>query len=81
MGYLQATKTVKIDQDRKNIPTQKDVIIYQTKETSIDTPEGRLIKKTYKKKNISRIMNETKKLVKGNTASEKLAEIEKIFTK
>lgn len=80
MGYLQATKKVRLDKKRE-MPKTENIIVCQVKENIVNTPEGKLIKKTYKGKNITKIMNETKKLVKANTASEKLAEIEKIFTK
>lgn len=80
MGYLQATKKVRLEKKRE-VPKKEDIIVCQVKETIVNTPEGKLIKKTYKGKNVSKIMNETKKLVKANTATEKLAEIEKIFTK
>lgn len=79
MGYLQATKTIAKKVPVKVEPKQ-DIIVAEAVETIEETENGRLIKRTFKKRNVTKIMNETKKLIKANTASEKLAEIERIFT-
>ena len=80
MGYLQATKKI-VKKVPVKVEPRQDIIVSEAVETIVETEEGRLIKTSYKKRNVTKIMNETKKLVKGNTATEKLAEIEKIFTK
>lgn len=80
MGYLQATKKIAKKVATKIEPRQ-DIIVAEPIETIEETEQGQLIKTTYKKRNVTKIMNETKKLIKANTATEKLAEIEKIFTK
>jgi hypothetical protein len=56
--------------------------IYVTKTKTIVTYENgcRVERQVKKEVNITKMMNESKKLVKQNTAQEKLNEIEKIFS-
>lgn len=59
----------------------QDIIAKRAKKI-IEYQNGARIERTvYTEVNITRMVNETKKLVKTDTATEKLAEIEKIFTK
>lgn len=69
---------------RKEIPVynQKDIIITKYKnETTYNEDGSRTEKRVPVKVNITKKVNETAKLVKEQTAAEKLAELEKIFTK
>lgn len=56
--------------------------IYVTKTKTVVTYENgcRVERQIKKKVNLSKMINESKKLVKQNTAQEKLNEIEKIFS-
>lgn len=59
-----------------------ELIVTRSNPTLRVNEAGRLEMVTkYKKVNISRMVNETKKLIKAETAAEKLAEIQKVFSK
>ena len=58
-----------------------EIIVTRYEVTEEETKEGILIKKIPHKVNLTRKINETAKLVKTYTAEEKLAELEKVFTK
>ena len=69
---------------RKEIPEykQKDIIITKYKnETTYNEDGSKTVKRVPVMVNITKKVNETAKLVKEQTATEKLAELEKIFTK
>ena len=58
-----------------------DIIITRLHEVISYDEKGRMITEYKKEKiNISKAMNETKKIVMANVAEKKLSEIEKIFT-
>lgn len=61
---------------------QRDIIITKYKETTIYNEDGSILtKKEPVQVNITKKVNETKKMIKNYTAEEKLAELEKVFTK
>lgn len=60
----------------------KDVIVTRYTEVETVNENGeKVIKRKANEINVTKLVNETKKLVKNATAEEKLAELEKIFTK
>ena len=62
--------------------TSKDVIITKYKIETIENEDGTTtIKRIPVNVNITKKVNETKKMIKNYTAEEKLAELEKVFTK
>ena len=66
--------------ETKNIV--KDVIITKYEKKTTYNEEGdMIIKRIPVKVNITKKVNETAKIIKEQTAAEKLADIEKIFTK
>lgn len=63
-------------------PNNDEIIIKRTTTEWIENENGRIELATKTKNvNITRMVNETKKLVKAETAAEKLAEIQKVFSK
>lgn len=59
-----------------------DIIIEKLTYQETVTENGIIEKKpTYKKVNLTKKINETAKLLKTNTAEEKIKELEKIFTR
>ena len=66
----------------KEVPENADIIItkYETK-TEYTDDGSKLEKRVPIKVNITKKINETKKLLKTTTAEQKMAEIEKIFSK
>lgn len=72
----------KKDKVRKAAPEQSEIIITKYETVTEYGTEGEEIKRRLPKKvNITRKINETKKLLKNYTAEEKVKEIEKIFSK
>lgn len=64
----------------KNKPKKRDIIIKKAKKT-IEYKEGcEIHKTTYENVNITKKVNETKKLIQGLTAEQKIQELEKLFT-
>lgn len=66
----------------KEVPEHADIIItkYETK-TEYTEDGSKLEKRVPIKVNITKKINETKKILKTTTAEQKMAEIEKIFSK
>ena len=65
-------------------PTERKTedIIVTKYETVVTYENGAKIERRKPKKvNVTKLVNETKKLIKAQTAEEKLAELEKVFTK
>ena len=68
--------------EHQNAAKIKDVIVKKYNEVETYTEEGdKLTRRVPKEVNVTKLVNETKKLVKNASAEEKLAELEKIFTK
>lgn len=64
------------------IKRKTEDIIVTKYETVITYENGAKIERRKPKKvNVTKLVNETKKLIKAQTAEEKLAELEKVFTK
>ena len=62
--------------------TNEDIIVTKyTAQTVYNDDESYTVKKIPKKVNLTKKINESKKLIKKDTAAEKLAELEKIFTR
>lgn len=60
----------------------KDIIIQRSRVELVENEKGRLeLVKKSESVNITRMVNETKKLIKTESAAEKLAEIQKVFSK
>lgn len=60
----------------------KDIIIQRSRVELVENENGRLeLVKKNENVNITRMVNETKKLIKTESAAEKLAEIQKVFSK
>lgn len=80
--FKKPTPGPELTEEYENKFKQVDIIIkkYQTI-TEIDENGYTLIKRLPKLVNITKKVNEEKKLVKQYTAEEKLAELEKVFTK
>lgn len=70
------------EDEKKAIGKPCEIIVERTTQTVQENENGRLeiVNKT-KSVNITRMVNETKKLIKAETAAEKLAEIQKVFSK
>lgn len=64
----------------KNKPKDIIVVKYETK-TDYDQSGNMTVKRVPKKVNVTKMVNESKKLIKRNNAAETLAQLEKIFTK
>lgn len=64
------------------MPKKQDIVITKTKIETIENEDGSTtLKRIPVKVNITKKVNETKKMIKNYTAEEKIAELEKIFTK
>lgn len=64
------------------VPAPADIIIHKFEEKTEYLKDGtKQIKKVKKEINLTKKINETKKLLKNYSAEEKLQEIEKVFTK
>ena len=69
-------------QPMPKMPPLKDVIIKRLEIVEEYNEKGdKITKAQYTKINATKLANETKKLLKTQTAEEKLAEMEKIFSK
>ena len=66
----------------EDIPKKKDIIITRyTTTTEYDKNRNQIIKRIPKQVNITKVVNESKKLLKRQNAEKTLAELEKYFTK
>lgn len=66
----------------EHVPAPEDITITKYEEKTEYLKDGtKQIKKVKKEINLTKRINETKKLIKAATTEEKLAQIEKIFTK
>jgi hypothetical protein len=66
----------------KPVERKTEDIIVTKYETVVTYENGAKIERRKPKKvNVTKLVNETKKLIKMQTAEEKLAELEKVFTK
>lgn len=64
------------------MPAIKETVVRKLEIVNDFNEKGEMItKRVYKKVNLTKLANETKKLIKTQTAEQKLAEMEKIFTK
>ena len=64
------------------MPAIKDTIVKKLEIVNDFNEKGEMLtRKVYKKVNLTKLANETKKLLKTQTAEEKLAELEKVFSK
>ena len=81
---MNGTLQIKNPKKYNPIPNRKehgDIIVNRIR-TVTTYENGLKVERQIKKQvNVTKMVNETKKLIKQETASEKLAEIEKIFTK
>lgn len=67
--------------EKYEVKKPEDIIVTKY-ETVITYENGAKIERRKPKKvNVTKLVNETKKLIKAQTAEEKLAELEKVFTK
>ena len=75
-------QNIKITKEIEQLSRPKDIVItkYRT-DIDYDKDGNEIKKRTPVTVNITKKMNESKKLVKKFTAEEKLEELEKIFTK
>lgn len=73
--YRPTAEEIKTDQNR-------DIIVTKYQNQTVYNEDGSFtVKRIPTKVNITKKINESKKLIKKDTAAEKLAELEKIFTK
>lgn len=64
-----------------SVTEKRDIIVYRRKEVVIHNEDGSYtIKEEKEAVNLTKKINESKKLIKNQTAKQKLREIEKIFT-
>lgn len=67
---------------KEEATTNTDIIVTRyTQKTTYNKDGSYTVKREPQQVNITKKMNESKKLIKKDTAAEKLAELEKIFTK
>lgn len=81
---LQASKKFTEEINKKSLPAKakEDTIIYRAKNVTTYNDDGSVtIKREYQPINLTKKINETAKLVKQQTAAQKLAELEKILQK
>lgn len=78
---LQALKKTRRYEKLETVPNT-EVIVQKKQVTTEEDKNGNTITKTsYKEVNITKLVNETKKIIKQNSAEEKLKELEKVFSK
>lgn len=82
IAVLTKTNNVINEEQYKDLTNKQDIIVERLQYKELENEDGSTtIKPTYEKINLTKKVNETKKLIKVDKASETLAEIEKIFSK
>lgn len=78
---LEVEKKARLQKKQKSHPQSKDIIVIKyEKNIEYKTDGTKIERRVPKKVNITKMVNERKKVIKTNKAQETLDEIEKIFT-